>query len=57
MLFHIRFVYKGGEGEITEKKSRFIATVVPVHTGRRYGHTMKKKLKVFSLKKIRDSRR
>ena len=25
-----RVVYKGGEGEITEKKSRFIATVKPV---------------------------
>lgn len=25
-------VYKGGEGEITEKKSRFIATVCPVHS-------------------------
>ena len=24
-----RTVYKGGEGEITEKKSRFIATVSP----------------------------
>lgn len=26
----IKFVYKGGEGEIIEKKSRFIATVIPV---------------------------
>lgn len=25
-----RFVYKGGEGEIIEKKSRFIATVTPI---------------------------
>lgn len=25
-------VYRGGEGEITEKKSRFIATVQPVHS-------------------------
>lgn len=25
-----RFVYKGGEGEIIEKKSRFIATVAPI---------------------------
>ena len=25
-------VYKGGEGEIVEKKSRFIATVCPVET-------------------------
>ena len=25
-------VYEGGEGEITEKKSRFIATVCPVHS-------------------------
>lgn len=27
-----RFVYRGGSGEIVEKKSRFIATVVPVST-------------------------
>ena len=27
-----RTVYEGGEGEITEKKSRFIATVSPVHS-------------------------
>lgn len=27
-----KIVYKGGEGEITEKKSRFIATVRPVET-------------------------
>lgn len=27
-----RIVYQGGTGEITEKKSRFIATVVPVNT-------------------------
>ncbi|MDE7310349.1 MAG: YigZ family protein [Eubacterium sp.] len=27
-----KVVYKGGEGEITEKKSRFIATVHPVET-------------------------
>ena len=27
-----RVVYKGGEGEITEKKSRFIATVKPVES-------------------------
>ena len=32
MLSQYKTVYKGGEGEITEKKSRFIATVVPVHT-------------------------
>lgn len=25
-------IYKGGQGEITEKKSRFIATVCPVHS-------------------------
>ena len=25
-------VYRGGEGEIVEKKSRFIATVRPVHS-------------------------
>ena len=28
----IRIVYEGGEGEIEEKKSRFIAAVRPVHT-------------------------
>ena len=28
----MRIVYEGGEGEIEEKKSRFIATVRPVHT-------------------------
>lgn len=27
-----RYVYKGGQGEITEKKSRFIATVRPVES-------------------------
>ena len=27
-----RVVYRGGEGEIIEKKSRFIATVKPVET-------------------------
>lgn len=28
----MRIVYKGGEGELIEKKSRFIATVVPVNS-------------------------
>lgn len=28
----IRIIYEAGEGEITEKKSRFIATVRPVHS-------------------------
>ena len=28
----MKAVYKGGEGEITEKKSRFIATVRPVES-------------------------
>lgn len=28
----IKIVYRGGEGEITEKKSRFIATVCPVNS-------------------------
>lgn len=32
MRSQYKTVYKGGEGEITEKKSRFIATVEPVHT-------------------------
>lgn len=30
MLLEYRVVYEGGQGEITEKKSRFIATVRPV---------------------------
>ena len=29
----MKTVYAGGEGEIVEKKSRFIATVRPVSTG------------------------
>ena len=32
MLEQYRTVYEGGEGEITEKKSRFIATVHPVES-------------------------
>lgn len=32
MLQNYRTVYQGGEGQITEKKSRFIATVMPVDT-------------------------
>ena len=32
MLSEYKTVYEGGEGEITEKKSRFIATVVPAAT-------------------------
>ena len=32
MLEKYKTVYEGGEGEIVEKKSRFIATVRPVHT-------------------------
>ena len=32
MLEKYKTVYKGGEGEIVEKKSRFIATVRPVKT-------------------------
>ena len=28
----MKIVYKGGEGEIVEKKSRFIATVQPVNS-------------------------
>ena len=32
MLTEYKIVYAGGEGEIAEKKSRFIATVVPVET-------------------------
>ena len=29
MLSEYKAVYQGGEGEIVEKKSRFIATVIP----------------------------
>ena len=32
MLEQYRTIYEGGEGEIVEKKSRFIATVRPVET-------------------------
>lgn len=32
MLAKYKTVYEGGEGEIVEKKSRFIATVIPVKT-------------------------
>ena len=32
MTDSIQIIYKGGSGEITEKKSRFIATIRPVHT-------------------------
>lgn len=32
MAEECKIVYQGGEGEIVEKKSRFIATVVPVET-------------------------
>ena len=32
MLEKYKTVYEGGEGEIVEKKSRFIATVRPVST-------------------------
>ena len=33
MLEQYKVLYKGGEDEIVEKKSRFIATVVPAETG------------------------
>ena len=33
MLEHYKTIYEGGEGELVEKKSRFIATVRPVETG------------------------
>ena len=32
MLKKYRIVYEGGQGELVEKKSRFIATVRPVKT-------------------------
>lgn len=32
MLSEYKIIYTGGEAEITEKKSRFIATVIPVKT-------------------------
>ena len=46
MLSQYKTVYKGGEGEIVEKKSRFIATVVPVHSEEealKFVEAMKKK--------------
>ena len=33
LWIHMKTVYIGGEGEIVEKKSRFIATVRPVAIG------------------------
>ena len=32
MLEHYKTIYEGGESELVEKKSRFIATVRPVET-------------------------
>lgn len=32
MIEYYKAVYEGGEGEIVEKKSRFIATVIPIQT-------------------------
>ena len=32
MLEYYKTIYEGGEGELVEKKSRFIATVRPVET-------------------------
>ena len=46
MLSQYKTVYKGGEGEIVEKKSRFIAPVVPVHSDEealKFVEAMKKK--------------
>ena len=35
MLEHYKTIYEGGEGELVEKKSRFIATVRPVDVYKR----------------------
>lgn len=46
MTEHYKVVYEGGEGEIVEKKSRFIATVFPITTQEEaisYIETTKKK--------------
>ena len=46
MLAEYKTVYKGGEGEITEKKSRFIATVFPAESeeeAQRFIEEMRKK--------------
>ena len=46
MLPEYKTVYRGGEGEITEKKSRFIANVVPVSSeeeAEEFIESMKKK--------------
>lgn len=32
MIEYYKAVYKGGEGEIVEKKSRFIASIIPIQT-------------------------
>ena len=40
MLETYKTVYKGGQGEIVEKKSRFIATVRPVETEEEAGEDM-----------------
>jgi putative IMPACT (imprinted ancient) family translation regulator len=32
MIEYYKAVYVGGEGELVEKKSRFIATVIPIQT-------------------------
>ena len=32
MASEYKIIYKGGEGELVEKKSRFIATTIPVNT-------------------------
>ena len=47
MLPEYKTVYRGGEGEITEKKSRFIANVVPVSSeeeAEEFIESMKKKI-------------
>jgi uncharacterized YigZ family protein len=46
MLAHYKTIYKGGEAEIIEKKSRFIATVIPAdseETALEFIESMKKK--------------
>ena len=55
MTEQYKTVYEGGEGEIVEKKSRFIATVRPVETEEEalaFIEEMKKKYKLTPEDKI-----
>ena len=51
MLTEYKIVYAGGEGEIVEKKSRFIATVVPVETDTGMPHTIVLPMRLESVRR------